>query len=83
MPRSRKANRVVAPPGLRRRWRVVLADAETHEKAWAEERGLTANHVREVVLGHRKSDHVLREVLDFVRTREKLIAKRIAADLAA
>ena len=80
MPRSRKANRVTPPADLRRRWRVVLADAETNEKAWAESRGVSANHVREVVLGLRKSDHVLREVLDFVRTRERLIAKRIAAD---
>lgn len=80
MPRSRKANRVVAPDGLRRRWRVALADAETSEKAWAEDRDLSANHVREVVLGIRKSDQVLRAVIDFVRIREKQIAKRIAAD---
>lgn len=83
MPRSRKATNLVAPADLRRRWRVVLADAELTEKAWAESRGVSGNHVREVVLGLRKSDHVLREVIDFVRTRERMIAKRITAEAMA
>ncbi len=83
MPRSRKPSPLVAGPELRRRWRVALADAETHETAWAESRGVTGNHVREVVLGLRKSEHLLAQVIAFVRDRERQIVARITADLAA
>jgi hypothetical protein len=83
MPRSRKPSTLVAGPELRRRWRVALADAETHEAAWAESRGVSKNHVREVVLGLRKSEHLLAQVIAYVRDRERRIAARIAADAAA
>ncbi len=74
---------LVAGAELRRRWRVALADAETHESAWAQERGVTGNHVREVVLGLRKSEHLLAQVIAFVRDRERRIVARVAADAAA
>jgi hypothetical protein len=67
---------------LRRRWRVCLADAETNEQAWAQAHGVTGNHVREVTLG-RQGEDILRAVHAFVLAREKMIAKRIAASLAA
>ncbi len=80
MPRSRKANSLAAPPDLHRRWRVALADAETNAEAWAITRGISGNHLREVVLGLRKSEHLLRDVIDFVEVRERMIAKRVAGN---
>lgn len=83
MPRSRKPSALVAGPELRRRWRVALADAETHEAGWAESRNVSKNHVREVVLGLRKSEHLLAQVIAFVRDRERRIVARVTADVAA